>query len=173
MPAWGIVPDSPWIYAAQKVAHSKGLRGAVRSSIKQTGSVGFTFKFQQLKIYEAELTFQLTARNGLVGRYMHEIGKAIETGAQAQVHVRTGQLRRSIKTEHVYFPTGAAVKVGSNLHYAYLHHEGSRPHIITPKNGEFLKFGRGTKIIYARQVAHPGTKANRYLSDQLRIHVPR
>lgn len=171
MPARGLIPDSPWIYAAQKIAHSKGIRGVSRSLKSSSSSISVSFKFQSLVLYKPILNFELTNRDGMVGRHLGKIGRKIVTGAKMQVGVQTGQLRRSIKMEHVYYTSGAAIKVGSTLSYAHLHHEGSRPHLITPKNGEFLKFGRGTRVIYARQVAHPGTKPNRYLSDQLRIHV--
>ena len=170
MPARGLIPDSPWIYAAQKISSSRGIR-SISKSFKGSSSVGISFRFQSLKLYRPILAFELTSQEGLVGRHLEKIGRKIVTGAKAQVGVRTGMLRSSIKMEHIYYSSGAAIKIGSSLSYAHLHHEGSLPRLITPKNGEFLKFSRGTKIIYARQVAHPGTKPNRYLSDQLRIHV--
>jgi hypothetical protein len=170
MPARGLIPDSPWIYAAQKIASSSGVR-SISKSFRGSGSLGASFRFQSLKLYKPVLAFELTNRDGMVGRHLGKIGRKIVVGAKAQVGVRTGQLRRSIKMEHIYYTSGAAIKVGSTLSYAHLHHEGSRPHLITPKTGEVLRFSRGTKIIYARQVAHPGTRPNRYLSDQLRVHI--
>jgi hypothetical protein len=170
MPLHGIIPDSPLIYAAQRISHSKTLR-SVSSSFKNSSSFSFSIRFQKLIIYKPLLNFELTHQEGLVGRHLTKIGRRIVTGAKAQVGVRTGHLRRSIKMEHIYYSTGAAVKVGSTLSYAYLHHEGSKPHIVAPKNNELLRFNRGSRIIYTRQVMHPGTKPNRYLADQLRVHT--
>jgi hypothetical protein len=172
MPAWGLVPDSPWIYAAQKFGgkykgkyHPKPLgRGGL--------SAGFTFASSTVKIYKTALNYQTHDPSGMVGSYLHKIGKRIERGAKRQVGVQSGKLRRSINLQHIAFREGAAIKVGSNVNYALLHHEGSRPHIITPDPpNTVLVFGRGSRVIHTRAVNHPGTKPNRYLSDQLRIHV--
>jgi hypothetical protein len=171
MPGYGLIPDSPWIYAVQKAAHSKGVRALSKSIKGNTSTFSFGFRFSKLIIYKPILNFELTHQEGMVGRHLSTIGHDIVVGAKLQAHMRTGQLRNSIKMEHIHYPTGAAIKVGSTVSYALLHHEGSKPHVITPKNGEFLKFGKGTRVVYARQVMHPGTKPNRYLSDQLRIHV--
>jgi hypothetical protein len=70
------------------------------------------------------------------------------------------------------FREGAAIKVGSRLSYAYMHHEGTKPHVITPNPpNTVLVFGKGSRVIHTKMVKHPGTKPNRYLSDQLRIHI--
>lgn len=172
MPAWGLVPDSPWIYAAQKLSRS----GAGRynpSHPRKTGlSTSFRYSSSKVIIYKQALNFQTHDSSGMVGRHLHKIGTRIERGAKRQVGVQTGALRRSINLQHIVFREGAAIKVGSRLSYAYMHHEGTKPHVITPNPpNTVLVFGKGSRVIHTKMVKHPGTKPNRYLSDQLRIHI--
>ena len=89
--------------------------------------------------------------------------------AKAQVGVRTGALRSSIHMRHLRDSRGQYVKIGSNLDYALLHHQGTKPHVIRPDRAKVLRFVRGSRIIYTTSVMHPGTKANRYLSDNLKL----
>jgi hypothetical protein len=89
--------------------------------------------------------------------------------AKAQVGVRTGALRSSIHMRHLRDSRGQYVKIGSNLDYALLHHQGSKPHVIRPDRAKVLRFVRGSRVIFATSVMHPGTKANRYLSDNLKL----
>jgi hypothetical protein len=171
MPAWGLVPDSPWIYAAQKLARNVG---SYRPSKPHSSGLSATFRYssQKVIIYKAALNFETHSASGMVGRHLHKIGTRIVSGAKRQVGVQTGQLRKSIKLEHIVFREGAAIKVGSNLRYAHAHHEGTKPHTITPNPpNKVLVFSKGSRIVHTPIVRHPGTKPNRYLSDQLRIHV--
>jgi hypothetical protein len=108
----------------------------------------------------------------MVGRDLHRQANLRLQGAKLQVGVRSGHLRKSLHIEHVDGSRGQSVKVGSNVSYALAHHEGTRPHLITPKApNTVLRFRSGTKVINTTLVRHPGTKANKYLSDQLRLHV--
>lgn len=171
MPAWGIVPDSPLIYWG-----GKAFRGAKpnrrRRSSGSRGPVDFSFRFDKLTIYKPVLHFELTHRNGMTGRYLHRVARGIQVDAKQQVGVRSGRLRRSIRIIHEDGAGGHSVKIGSNLHYAYLHHEGTKPHLIMPKPpNKLLSFRSGTSLIRTTLVRHPGTKPNRYLSDQLARHI--
>jgi hypothetical protein len=91
------------------------------------------------------------------------------SNSKMQVGVKTGALRNSIKVVyHKPSVTGQEMKIGSSVSYALLHHEGSRPHQIRPRPGnKLIKFqGRGG-VVFTNLVNHPGTKPNRFLSDQL------
>ena len=116
-----------------------------------------------------ELDFLLNSPEGDVGRYLANKGRLITVAAKAQVGVRTGALRSSIHMRHLRDSRGQYVKIGSNLDYALLHHQGSKPHVIRPDRAKVLRFVRGSRIIYTSSVMHPGTKANRYLSDNLKL----
>jgi hypothetical protein len=112
--------------------------------------------------------FAFNNPNGMVGRHLASKGRKLEVLAKAQVGVRTGALRASIHMRHMRDPRGQYVMVGSRLNYALMHHEGTKPHLIVANNAKVLRFVKGSSIVYAHSVMHPGTKANRYLSDNLR-----
>jgi len=117
----------------------------------------------------AELDFLLNSPEGDVGKYLAKKSRLITAAAKAQVGVRTGALRSSIHMRHLRDSRGQYVKIGSNLDYALLHHQGTKPHVIRPDRAKVLRFVRGSRIIYTTSVMHPGTKANRYLSDNLKL----
>lgn len=106
--------------------------------------------------------------SGIVGKYISKKGKELTVAAKAQVGVRTGALRASIHMRHMRDARGQYVMVGSRLNYALMHHEGTKPHLIAANNAKMLRFTKGSAVIYAHSVMHPGTKANRYLTDNLR-----
>jgi len=120
-------------------------------------------------INKTELDFVLNNPSGDVGRHLARKGRLIMMAAKAQVGVRTGALRASIHMRHLRDSRGQFVRIGSALNYAYLHHEGSKPHVITPNRAQVLRFANRGRIIYAHAVMHPGTKPNRYLTDNLRL----
>lgn len=163
----GLMRDSPLLHYAQKGARYATKHGGGSGLTK----IGTSFTFQGLVIYKPILNFELKHPQGMVGAHLHKIGMRIQHGARAQVGVKSGRLKRSIHMTHRRDPMGQAISVGSNVNYAYMHHEGTKPHLIVPKKAEVLSFGRGARIVHTKVVRHPGTKPNRYLSDQLRLHV--
>lgn len=119
-------------------------------------------------IRKAELDYVLNNPEGMVGKYLAKKGRKLEVLAKAQVGVRTGALRASIHMRHMRDSRRQYVMVGSRLNYALMHHEGTKPHLIVANNAKVLRFVKGSSIVYAHSVMHPGTKANRYLTDNLR-----
>lgn len=169
MPAWGLIPDSPVLYWAGK---SIKARGIPRSKGSYRARINVQYSFSKVVLYKPILNFELNDPRGMVGRHMHRLGLDIKRDAQAQAGVKTGALKKSIRLEHTGASRGQSIKIGSNLPYALAHHEGTRPHIITPNPpNKTLRFSSGSKIIRTAIVRHPGTRANRYLSDQLTRHV--
>jgi len=68
----------------------------------------------------------------------------------------TGQMRRTFVMRVV----GNAVLVGSQSEIASYHHHGTKPYVIRPKRGQFLKFkGAGGQNVFVREVHHPGLPA--------------
>lgn len=170
MPLWGLVPDSPWITAALKGRNAisrsggRGVSGVISTNVKIT--------FTKVVIYKPILNFELNHPSGMVGQHMRNLGLKIQAAAKKQVGVKTGALRQSINMEHKTLGGRQYIKVGSNMSYALMHHEGTRPHMIAAHPPGMLKFrGRGGAMVYRTAVMHPGTKANRYLSSQLRKFV--
>lgn len=118
---------------------------------------------------EPVLDRYLNMPNGQVGKYLSKRGRMIERAAKRQVGVRTGALRASIHMRHLRDSRGQYIMVGSDLSYALLHHQGSRPHTIAATKGQMLKFTSRGNLVFAHVVQHPGSKANRYLTDNLRL----
>ena len=111
----------------------------------------------------------LNSPSGMTGRHMYKKAKAVQFAAKRQVGVRTGRLKNSIRIyNHRGHATGQEMYIGSAVPYALLHHEGARRHRIEAKGKKsYLRFRSGSKIVFRRSVNHPGTKPNRYLTDNL------
>lgn len=93
-----------------------------------------------------------------------EASQRVVTGARAQAHRKTGELRGSIRA----LPPRQVgrrldIVVEATAPHARIHHEGRRA--ITAKPGRRLVFQVGGKKVFAKHVR--GVAPNRYLSDQL------
>ena len=123
----------------------------------------------KVNFFEPALRKLLKSPDGAVGKHLRKKGKLVELAAKRQVGVRTGALRSSIHMRHGRDVRGQYVMVGSKLPYAKMHHEGTRPHMIFPNKASILRFTKRGQVIYAHAVAHPGTRANKYLTDNLKL----
>lgn len=124
---------------------------------------------------EAAINRYLTDVNGPVGVFMERVALLVEAEAKRLAPVRKGgpgtpggRLRASITHEVVLSGGVPVARVGSNVEYLLPVHEGSRPHIIVPKNKRALKFQKNNKTIFAKRVNHPGNKPNPFLRDALK-----
>lgn len=106
--------------------------------------------------------------NGPVGRHLLTLGREIHMLARIQVGKKSFALMRSLNYSIANKGGGLVVTVGSANSIALMHHEGTRPHIIMPKRASTLRFYSRGRIVYAKVVRHPGTKPNKYLTDNLR-----
>jgi hypothetical protein len=114
------------------------------------------------------LDHMLKSRNGMVGRDLMRRSRRVRAAAKAQVGVKTGLLKMSIEVgSHERTIDGQQFLVGSSVNYALLHHNGTRPHVITAKSGGTLRFARRGAVVYTSRVVHPGTRPNKYLTDNL------
>ena len=128
-----------------------------------------SFTFTKLTLYRPVIDHMVNSPDGEVGRDLRKRGQRVLVAAKRQVGADTGKLRASIKMMHLRDSRGQYLWIGSRNKVAYLHHEGTRRHIILPKRHEVLRFSSGGRVIYSRRVVHPGTRPNRYLSDNLRL----
>lgn len=104
---------------------------------------------------------------GIFGQHLLKLGKRVERLAKIQVGKKTHELKKSINTSMRLKGRNLVVAIGSNNKIALLHHKGARPHIIVPKKARTLRFYSRGRIVYTTLVRHPGTKPNRYLTDNL------
>lgn len=122
-----------------------------------------------IRFDETVLRTMLTSKRGMVGLRLRLLGRRILAAAKRQVGVRSGALRASLHMRHFRDPRGQFIKIGSSLDYARLHHEGTRPHLILPRKRQILRFYSRGQVVRTHMVKHPGTKPNRYLTDNLRL----
>jgi hypothetical protein len=114
---------------------------------------------------------EFKSRNGMVGRDLSKRATRVQLAAKAQTGVRTGMLKRDI-TKNWVNGNDLVIAVGSDRYYAKWHHDGTRPHVIRAKNAKALRFvNKRGNVVFARSVNHPGTKPNRYLTDNLGLAV--
>lgn len=127
----------------------------------------FQIKAGVSRVNKSGLTELVSGPNGPVIRDLRRRGRILLALAKADAPKETGRLARSL---HMRVVLGRApyVLVGSNLRYAQMVHDGTRPHIITPDKAKTLRFKHRGRVIYAQVVHHPGTRPNRYLTRHLR-----
>lgn len=92
--------------------------------------------------------------------------KTEQVAARARV-LAPGSMRLHIRTVPArgYNPIG--IIMSDHPATSYVLH-GTRPHTIRPrKSGGALRFVVGGRVVYARVVHHPGTKANNFLLKAL------
>ena len=120
-----------------------------------------------------------------------EVGKLFQVGGQVHVRVdrfanrvlaratseapegKTGVLRRSFRKVAVATPRGVRYHIVNEADYAWAVHEGTPPHTIRPRHGRVLAFEVQGRKVFAREVKHPGAKANPFLRRALAAELGR
>lgn len=97
-------------------------------------------------------------------------GRQVVNRAKVLAPVDTGRLRASIQGRlGRTWTLRPQFTVFTNVEYAQMVHDGTRPHIIRPRRpGGVLRFQVGGQVVYARVVHHPGTRARPFLDRALR-----
>lgn len=101
-----------------------------------------------------------------VGVYRPEAGDPF--AARRLARRPAGTLRDSIIVRVADRGGIPVVLVGSDDPIAFIHHEGTAPHTIRARRKPMLVFYSRGRVVRVKSVRHPGTAANRYLSDSLR-----
>lgn len=124
-----------------------------------------------IKLNESGIQELINSPQEPVGKYMRDLGDQVATIARRLVRKRSRALERSIFSSATPGTGGVTITVGSQLRYALMVHNGTRPHLILPKHHRYLRFTSHGKVVYARVVHHPGTAPNPYLTLALREAV--
>ena len=161
------LPDSFTLTAIRRL--SRRLRRAGKSPVG--GRRPIYYRLVNLTLYKPILNFELRHMYGMVGQHMRKLGHKVAWRARAQVGVQTGALKSSIKMKVHQRVGGVRITVGGYTPYALMHHQGTRPHWIIARKAPNLVFMRKGRLIRTPIVIHPGTRPNRYLTDQLRPGV--
>lgn len=102
-----------------------------------------------------------------MARKAASLTRRISAQAKTNVPVRTGFLGRSIQEDPIVFsgPFRLSTGVTATADYAAAVHEGTRPHVIRARNGQYLKFPGRNGPVFARSVNHPGTRPRPFLRN--------
>lgn len=120
---------------------------------------------------------------GPVGRHLIARSTLFQAAARGQAPRKTGCLQDSIvKRVEENALTGFQVRIVSDTtpcspsrtSYSYYVHEGTQPHVIEARDGGTLSFWwangpDGAGQYFMKRVQHPGTRPNRFFTDQLPI----
>lgn len=108
-------------------------------------------------------TFSATSR-----REGEIAARQVVARAKVLAPVDTGRLRASIRVERrSFFGLRQRWTVGSDVEYAPMVNDGTRPHIIRPRRAKALRFKVGGRTVFAKVVHHPGTRARPFLDRAL------
>lgn len=83
---------------------------------------------------------------------------------------KTGALHRSINT--VYEKQGTQAIIQATANHASFVENGTRAHTIKPKNAKVLAFNSGNKMVFTKNVKHPGTKAKPFMEPAFNKNIP-
>jgi hypothetical protein len=92
------------------------------------------------------------------------IAVAEEAKDHHSYHTKTGFLEKSVSTNFRQSGlTGVIFLDASIAPYGPIVHEGSAPHVISPKTKRALRWPSGGRFIFAKIVYHPGYKGDAFL----------
>lgn len=78
--------------------------------------------------------------------------------------VDTGRLRASLRGNlSRTWTLRPQYTISTDVEYATMVHDGTRPHTIRPRNAQVLRFVVDGRVVFARVVHHPGTRARPFI----------
>lgn len=169
------LPDSWAGWAGKKLFKATAKRDNTRTHgglfASRAPKLGVEYALKDVILYPDRMHQLLNAPAGTLGKVLGRRAKYMHRMAKSQVGVKTGALRASIYLRHLGNKTGQYITMGSDKPYAYLHHQGTRPHLIYSASGKVLTFSskKGGAVAHATVVKHPGTRPNRFLYDPMKI----
>lgn len=113
-----------------------------------------------------------------IQQVVRDTGANIQKEAKANLekngNIKTRKLYGSIKGRYTTLGTyECQYLVKASAKHAIYIEEGTKPHIIKAKNAKALRFLSGGKVVYAKQVFHPGTKASPFMETAFFDNVPK
>jgi hypothetical protein len=126
-------------------------------------------RITHLKIDEAEVLKFVRERNGPIMKDIDRRATRVQTVMRAYVRVRTGLLLSTIRKKRSYARGSVTILVGNReVDYAAYENYGTRPHIITPKNRQYLRFvARDGRVVFTKKVRHPGTTGSFFIDRSM------
>ena len=110
-------------------------------------------------------------RSGPTGRLLDNYSLLVLNRARILVGVRSGRLISSLDRDFGAGVLGPYAEVTAGVPgittYLGYHHDGTPAHTIRARRRKTLRFVSGGRVVYARQVRHPGTKGTHFLTHAL------
>lgn len=111
--------------------------------------------------------------DGPVGRFVDGRARLVLAEMQRIAPVRTGKVLLSLRTQRRRGARGPAVDIHAGVpgltNYLGYILRGTPPHIIRARRRKALRFIGSRGVTFARQVHHPGTRANDFMSRALDV----
>lgn len=95
-----------------------------------------------------------------ISQVVRKVAFDIEAKAKMLAPVDTGNLKGGIQTT----TDGMSAEVTAHADYAAYVEYGTKPHKITAKDGGFLRFMVGGQWVQVKEVNHPGTAAQPFMT---------
>lgn len=105
--------------------------------------------------------------NDILQRRMRQIIRLVAADARTNAPVDTGRMAQAIKEDPIVSegPFRVIGGVTSHAPYSAFVHQGTRPHVIRPRNASALRFEVGGRRVFASSVNHPGTRPRPFLTN--------
>lgn len=108
--------------------------------------------------------------DGVLGKWMSKKTVQVQVRAMAEAPVKTGATKGSIRFRFGYSGTELESTVGVLTQQGLWVHEGTRPHVIRPRNPEghlVFFWPKVMATVVTKQVFHPGIRSNPFLVKAL------
>lgn len=106
-----------------------------------------------------------------ISRNLDKRASRVQMGMRFRVRVRTGKLLSTIRKNPGLNATTQYVDIlagGRGANYVMIEEEGSKPHIIRARRRKMLRIPVGAgRVIFRRQVRHPGTTGTHFMTRSL------
>lgn len=106
-----------------------------------------------------------------LSRNLDKRSSRVQMGMRFRVRVRSGKLISTIRKHPGVSATGQHVDIlagGRGASYVMIEHDGSRPHVIRARRRKALRIPvGGGRVIFRRQVRHPGTTGTFFMTRSL------
>jgi hypothetical protein len=119
--------------------------------------------------------FRVFSWRSASSQWAHAVGPVVRDALKRDAPVAPvngGRLRESIDYEPRVGSSSAQLVFASASPYAGFVIGGTSPHIIRARRAKALRFQQGGQTRFARQVHHPGTRANPFPERAIRPLLP-
>lgn len=126
---------------------------------------------QRVIIDRSMINFIYKNPEGPAGQHLHKMAERVVAAAKVQVPKRTGQMAAQIRIEgRSQTAFGQTLRIVSNNKNSAYVHEGTAPHLIKSRSPKgFIKFNSKGVTVFTRLVRHPGSKPNRFITDNVKL----